>query len=163
MNIFSYQNFIFLTSWHWGNQNFERPFRCSDCSVINIRLSVAPNNKKREQIKKLLIIFIQMGAAGTDDNVAIEICSDVDLTSCCRWPAFTLLSNSTAKQSCQSDKKRNRHLFEIWRKLSLVRTGVLHSVLSDDWSSGDKVKQKRLFGKNWKQSFGHFLLGDYDT
>ena len=28
--------------------------------------------------------FDKMGAHGTNDNVAIEICSDVDLTSCCK-------------------------------------------------------------------------------
>ena len=29
--------------------------------------------------------YYKMGAHGTNDNVAIEICSDVDLTSCCKW------------------------------------------------------------------------------
>ena len=29
--------------------------------------------------------YDKMGAHGTNDNVAIEICSDVDLTSCCKW------------------------------------------------------------------------------
>jgi hypothetical protein len=26
-----------------------------------------------------------MGDVGTDDSVAMEVCSDVDHTSCCKW------------------------------------------------------------------------------
>ena len=48
-----------------------------------------------------------MGAAGTDDNVAIEICSDVDLTACCRWIALISLSVISPKYSIESDKKQN--------------------------------------------------------
>ena len=48
---------------------------------------------------------VQMGSAGTDDNVAIEICSDVDLTSCCRCEHFLYLILICTKTP-ESDEKQ---------------------------------------------------------
>ena len=46
-----------------------------------------------DNIKATAHEYEKMGAHGTNDNVAIEICSDVDLTSCCKWSLCNFFSS----------------------------------------------------------------------
>ena len=62
-----------------------------------------------------------MGSHGTDDNVAIDICSDVDLTDCCRsggqlsvWRKFSFHNHLNKTSSSQNLYLKSFNLYSIF-------------------------------------------------